>query len=140
MKKFLLILLSLSLIFITGCGNDEAENTNENENTNIPNVVTQNSNEGVIKRQEVEGIIFDNVILKMNNNMSHFNVDVTNNNSTDVEIKYIKVTAYDNEDKELFTFNSYIGDVIASNQSLTLSSNIEGDLANVYSVSYEIIK
>lgn len=140
MKKILLILFSLSLIFITGCGNDETENANENENTYIPNVITQNSNEGVIKRQEIEGIIFDNVILKMNNNMSHFNVDVTNNNSTDVEIKYIKVTAYDNEDKELFTFNSYIGDVIVSNQSLTLSSSIEGDLANVYSVKYEIIK
>lgn len=137
MKKIFLISITMLLV-LTGCGNNE-EQTKDN-NVDTSNVITQNSNDNVIKRQEVNGIIFDNVVLKTNNNMSFFNVNVTNNNSVSIDIKYIKVTAYDNSSKQLFEFNNYIGDSINPNQTLKLSSNIEGDLTNIYSIKYEIIQ
>ncbi len=133
MKKVLLIGMVL-LLTLTGCGKEE---TKVNEDQNI---ISQNTNDNVIKRQEIDGIVFDNVILKINGNMSSFTVDVTNNNKEKENIKYIKVTAYDNQNKKLFEFNSYIGDNIDTNQTLKLSSNVEGDLTSVYSVKYEIIK
>ena len=85
-------------------------------------------------------MLFDNIILKTNNNMSYFTANVTNTTDEKINVKYIKITVYDNENKELFSFNNYIGDYIESKSTLKLSSNIEGDLTTIYSVKYEVIK
>jgi len=135
MKRILLVLMLVT--FVSGCGNEKNE---EKVSTNSSNVIYQNSNEQVIKKQEIEGIIFDNVVLKINNSMSFFTADVTNTNAVKIDLKYIKVIAYDDNDKILFTFSSYIGDYIDTNQTLKLSSNVEGDLTSVKSIKYEIIK
>lgn len=135
MKKILLILMLVTII--TGCKNEETQGETINDTLNV---IYQNSNKDVIKEQEVEGIVFDNVNLKTNSSMSFFTANVTNTNSVKVELKYIKVTAFDDNNKVLFTFSSYIGDYIDINQTLKLSSNIEGDLTKVKSIKYEIVK
>lgn len=136
MKRILLILMLIT--FITGCGEEKKEV--ESIKVDTSNVIYQNSNKNVIRKQEVEGIVFDNVTLKTNNSMSFFTTNVTNTNAIKIDLKYIKITAYDKNEKMLLTFNSYIGDSIDVNQTLKLSSNIEGDLTHIYSVKYEIIK
>lgn len=137
MKKILIISLLFTSLFVTSCGKkaDNTETSNNNEN-----IISQNTNPNVVKKQEIEGLLFDNIILKTNNNMSHFTANVTNTTDEKINVKYIKITVYDNENKELFSFNNYIGDYIESKSTLKLSSNIEGDLTTIYSVKYEVIK
>lgn len=137
MKKILIISLLFTSLFVTSCGKkaDNTETSNNNEN-----IISQNTNPNVVKKQEIEGLLFDNIILKTNNNMSYFTANVTNTTDEKVNVKYIKITVYDNENKELFSFNNYIGDYIESKSTLKLSSNIEGDLTTIYSVKYEVIK
>lgn len=137
MKKILIISLLFTSLFVTSCGKkaDNTETSNNNEN-----IILQNTNPNVVKKQEIEGLLFDNIILKTNNNMSYFTANVTNTTDEKINVKYIKITVYDNENKELFSFNNYIGDYIESKSTLKLSSNIEGDLTTIYSVKYEVIK
>lgn len=137
MKKILIISLLFTSLFVTSCSKktDNTEKSNNNEN-----IISQNTNPNVVKKQEIEGLLFDNIILKTNNNMSYFTANVTNTTDEKVNVKYIKITVYDNENKELFSFNNYIGDYIESKSTLKLSSNIEGDLTTIYSVKYEVIK
>lgn len=137
MKKILIISLLFTILFVTSCGKktDNTETSNNNEN-----IISQNTNPNVVKKQEIEGLLFDNIILKTNNNMSYFTANVTNTTDEKINVKYIKITVYDNENKELFSFNNYIGDYIESKSTLKLSSNIEGDLTTIYSVKYEVIK
>lgn len=137
MKKILIISLLFTSLFVTSCGKkvDNTEIPNNSEN-----IISQNTNPNVVKKQEIEGLLFDNIILKTNNNMSYFTANVTNTTDEKINVKYIKITVYDNENKELFSFNNYIGDYIESKSTLKLSSNIEGDLTTIYSVKYEVIK
>lgn len=137
MKKILIISLLFTSLFVTSCGKkvDNTETSNNNEN-----IISQNTNPNVVKKQEIEGLLFDNIILKTNNNMSYFTANVTNTTDEKINVKYIKITVYDNENKELFSFNNYIGDYIESKSTLKLSSNIEGNLTTIYSVKYEVIK
>ena len=137
MKKILIISLLFTSLFVTSCSKktDNTEKSNNNEN-----IISQNTNPNVVKKQEIEGLLFDNIILKTNNNMSYFTANVTNTTDEKINVKYIKITVYDNENKELFSFNNYIGDYIESKSTLKLSSNIEGDLTTIYSVKYEVIK
>lgn len=137
MKTILIISLLFISLFVTSCGKkaDNTEKSNNNEN-----IISQNTNPNVVKKQEIEGLLFDNIILKTNNNMSYFTANVTNTTDEKINVKYIKITVYDNENKELFSFNNYIGDYIESKSTLKLSSNIEGDLTTIYSVKYEVIK
>ena len=137
MKKILIISLLFTSFLVTSCGKkvDNTETSNNNEN-----IISQNTNPNVVKKQEIEGLLFDNIILKTNNNMSYFTANVTNTTDEKINVKYIKITVYDNENKELFSFNNYIGDYIESKSTLKLSSNIEGDLTTIYSVKYEVIK
>ena len=137
MKKILIISLLFTSLFVTSCGKktDNTEKSNNNEN-----IISQNTNPNVVKKQEIEGLLFDNIILKTNNNMSYFTANVTNTTDEKINVKYIKITVYDNENKELFSFNNYIGDYIESKSTLKLSSDIEGDLTTIYSVKYEVIK
>lgn len=137
MKKILIISLLFISLFVASCGKkaDNTETSNNNEN-----IISQNTNPNVVKKQEIEGLLFDNIILKTNNNMSYFTANVTNTTDEKINVKYIKITVYDNENKELFSFNNYIGDYIESKSTLKLSSNIEGDLTTIYSVKYEVIK
>ena len=135
MKKILIISLLFTSLFVTSCSKktDNTEKSNNNEN-----IISQNTNPNVVKKQEIEGLLFDNIILKTNNNMSYFTANVTNTTDEKINVKYIKITVYDNENKELFSFNNYIGDYIESKSTLKLSSNIEGDLTTIYSVKYEV--
>ena len=137
MKKILIISLLFTSLFVTSCSKktDNTEKSNNNEN-----IISQNTNPNVVKKQEIEGLLFDNIILKTNNNMSYFTANVTNTTDEKINVKYIKITVYNNENKELFSFNNYIGDYIESKSTLKLSSNIEGDLTTIYSVKYEVIK
>ena len=137
MKKILIISLLFTSLFVTSCGKkaDNTETSNNNEN-----IISQNTNPNVVKKQEIEGLLFDNIILKTNNNMSYFTANVTNTTDEKINVKYIKITVYNNENKELFSFNNYIGDYIESKSTLKLSSNIEGDLTTIYSVKYEVIR
>lgn len=137
MKKILIISLLFTSLFVTSCGKkvDNTEIPNNSEN-----IISQNTNPNVVKKQEIEGLLFDNIILKTNNNMSYFTANVTNTTDEKINVKYIKITVYDNENKELFSFNNYIGDYIESKSTLKLSSNIEGDLTTIYSVKYEVIR
>lgn len=137
MKKILIISLLFTSLFVTSCGKkvDNTEIPNNNEN-----IISQNTNPNVVKKQEIEGLLFDNIILKTNNNMSYFTANVTNTTDEKINVKYIKITVYNNENKELFSFNNYIGDYIESKSTLKLSSNIEGDLTTIYSVKYEVIR
>lgn len=137
MKNILIISLLFTSLFVTSCGKkvDNTETSNNSEN-----IISQNTNPNVVKKQEIEGLLFDNIILKTNNNMSYFTANVTNTTDEKINVKYIKITVYDNENKELFSFNNYIGDYIESKSTLKLSSNIEGDLTTIYSVKYEVIR
>ncbi|MCM1370783.1 MAG: hypothetical protein NC181_02685 [Clostridium sp.] len=132
MKKFSIILTIL--MFIVGCSGNENNETVEKNSTNL---LKQNSNPEVIKKQEIDNISFDNIRLISNENMSTFTADVVNMSDEIKKISYIKIIIYDNDNKSVFT--AYIGEELFPNEKVPLVTNVEGDLTNAISIKYEII-
>ena len=61
------------------------------------------------------------------------------NTKKDMKLKYIEITLYDSDDKEL-TLRGYIGDEIKSNETKTMSYTVDKKIENVKSIKYKIIK
>ena len=90
MKKILIISLLFTSFLVTSCGKkvDNTETPNNSEN-----IISQNTNPNVVKKQEIEGLLFDNIILKTNNNMSYFTANVTNTNSATLSYQWYSTTS-----------------------------------------------
>ncbi len=128
MKK-LYVILAICLIFtMVGCGKKEEEVKTQ----------TFNTNENIIKDQEVGELKFTNITLQDVNGEASFKVDVTNDSGKEIKLTTISIIFKYENGSEMAKLSGYIGDVINDGEVKVINSKTDQDLTKAYSVEYII--
>ena len=133
MKKILIsmtVVLATTLL-LTGCGKKKEEPKND---------VKSNTEENVIKDQEVDGLKMTNTSLTITNGISTLVTEVSNNTGVDYQLEEFTITIKDKDGNVLATLPGYVGETIENGSTKTIDSSIDIDLSNATSVEYEIKK
>lgn len=128
LKIILISLMGLSLL--TGCGKKEEQEP----------PIKVNTNENVIKDQEVEGLRMTNTSLVYENGTTTLVTEVTNNTKEDYPVKRIKITVKDKEGNIITTLIGTIADTIKPGESRIIDSDTPIDLSEAESIEYSVIK
>lgn len=132
MEKIIKIILIgiIGLNLLTGCGKKEE----------IEPPIKVNTNENVIKDQEVEGLTMTNTSLVYENGTTTLVTEVTNNTKEDYPVKRIKITVKDKEGNIITTLIGTIADTIKPGESRIIDSDTPIDLSEAESIEYSVIK
>ena len=132
-KKIKLILVGIiGISLLTGCFKKEKQETEE--------PIKVNTNENVIKDQEVEGLKMTNTSLVYENGTTTLETLVINNTEEDYTINKIKITVKDKEGNVVTTLTGTIADTIKPGESRVIDSDTPMDLSEAGSIEYSIIK
>jgi cytoskeletal protein RodZ len=127
------------------------ENTNNNISSNEEKVII-NTNKGVTKEYEEDGIKFNNTSLISQDGESYLTVEVTNTNSTDYQLNEFHITLKDKDgnnvvsyidenNQEINYLVGYVGETIASGETKQVVTIIDSIISDeAYTIEYEIIK
>ena len=140
MKKVLVIIISIfvTLGLVTGCGCSKKENTKIEETKKEE--VKVNTNEDVIKDQEVDGIKMTNTSLVVTNGITKLVTNVTNNSTEDYNLEEYIIIVKDENGKEIIRIPGYVGNTIKAGETKTINSSVDIDLSNAKSIEYEVKK
>ena len=128
LKIILISLMGLSLL--TGCGKKEE----------IEPPIKVNTNENVIKDQEVEGLTMTNTSLVYENGTTTLVTEVINNTKEDYTLKRIKIIVKDKEGNIITTLIGTIADTLKPGESRIIDSDTPIDLSEAESIEYSVIK
>jgi hypothetical protein len=137
MKKTFLtgLALLLTVSIATGCGCKKKEKTTEDTSKE-----TYNTNEGVIKDQEVEGLKLTNTSLVSTENSATLVTSVSNPTNEDKEVRIFYIHVKDKNGDEIVTLQGYVGGVVPAGQTREITSNVDRNLDNAYKVEYELVE
>ena len=132
MKKTIKIILIgiIGLNIITGCFKKEEKKEE----------VKVNTNENVVKDQEVEGLKMTNTSLVYENGTTVLVTEVINEKEEDITVKRIRIKVKDKEGNTLTTLIGTIADTIKPGESRTIETETPLDLSKAESVEYSIEK
>lgn len=133
MKKIITIttITLLSLFLLTGC--DKKEEI-------VVDTTKSNTNEGVIKDQEIDGLTFTKTSLIIKESGSVLVTTVTNTTTETKTVKTFTITVKDSDGNVMVTMDGYIGGEIKQAETKTIESTTEMDLTNASSIEYTINK
>ena len=134
LKLGILALLSLSLL--TGCGDKKEPTDKVNEEEQIKT----NTNENVIKDQELEVFKFTNTSLVYENGNSVLEIAVTNTSAETQYLEEFKIHVRDKDGNEIVTMTGFIGDQIGAGETKIITSTYGEDLTTAASIDYEIVR
>ena len=135
MKRNLLLVATLLFAFIltTGCGcNKKSEKASKK--------VKANTNENVVKDQELEVFKFTNTSLVYEDSTSILTTVVTNTSDKTEYLKEFKIIVKDNNGGEIVTLTGFVGDNIEAKGSTVITSSYGQDLTKAASIEYEIVR
>ena len=132
MKKTIKIILIgiIGLNIITGCFKKEEKKEE----------VKVNTNENVVKDQEVEGLKMTNTSLVYENGTTVLVTEVINEKEEDITVKRIRIKVKDKEGNILTTLIGTIADTIKPGESRTIETETPLDLSKAESVEYSVEK
>lgn len=134
MKKIIFILIALTLI--VGCGKAKEI---EQQPIEPQELITQNTNDDVVKEQTIDGFKLTNITLTTYNELSKLIFTITNIQEKQY-IKLIDIIAKDENGNVLYNFKTYVDKTLEKDENVKATCNIEGNLTNVYSLEYKISK
>ena len=138
MKKTFLTGLVLLLVVgvATGCGCKKKEKTKKEDKQEE----TYNTNEGVIEDKEVEGLKLTNTSLVSTENGATLVTSVSNPTDTDKEVRIFYIHVKDKNGDEIVKLEGYVGGVVPAGQTREITSNVDRNLDNAYTVEYELVE
>lgn len=139
MKKMLIFMVLL--LTITGCGSKKTENSNEPITNIAQNIQEQNDKirSKIMPNKIVDGISFENTILMIEDGATQIITNVKNTNDTDIQIENFNMIVKNIKEQVLTTIPSYIGGILAPNESKIIKSSIDISLETATSIDYELI-
>ena len=93
----------------------------------------------ILKDQVVDNLSFTNATLEYVNNETTFEVEVTNKNIDEYNLKYIEILFTD-EENNINKMMGYIGNSIKKDETKKVTAKIDKDITNSVSLEYVIIK
>ena len=128
------ILLLMSIGLITGCSCSKKEEEKKKPDIKV------NTEENVVKDQEVEGIEMTNASMITEDGLTTFQTKVTNNTGSDYTLNEYNIIVKDKEGNIIKTIPGYVGSTIKAGETKELKSTTNADMSKAYSVEYEVIK
>lgn len=107
----------------------------DNEKSKDPEIIA-NTNEGIIKEEDYNGLVFSNISLITEKGYTTFTADVTNTNSEVSNISDVNINFYDENDNLIMSFRGNIGEDLNSGETRTITSSTKGNLSDA---SYKTI-
>ena len=90
-----------------------------------------------LKNHETEEVKIYNVDMKEDGITSYeANIQATK----EVNVKYIKITIKDGENKDIVTLIGYVGSTLKEKEIKEIKASTDDDLKNMKSITYEVIK
>lgn len=129
-------------MLLTGCNKNKENNGDEKDN-NVKNdkpTVEVNTNENVVKNQNIDGIEILNTSLIYENGISYLKATVVNNTGSDYELSEYRIYIKNAEENIIAIMPGNIGGVIRSGESKPINAMISEDLSKAYSIEYEVVK
>lgn len=143
--SILLFSVDIYLILSTSSNNsenkpNEVEKENPSNDEKKPNKGESNSNtnEGVISDKELGGLKFTNASLISTDNAATLTTIVENTTDHDIEVRLIYIYVKDKYDEIIIVLQGYVGDVIPSKGTRTITSNADINLDNAASIEYKL--
>ena len=99
-----------------------------------------NTNDEVIKDQNIDGIEVTNTSLVYENGLSYFSATVTNNTGSDYELNEYKINVKDSEGNIIVIIPGNVGSTIKNGESKNINSVVTEDLSKAAYIEYEIVK
>lgn len=132
----LIIVIGTTFLLLNFFKKDKKEVKKEDPKTNIK----VNTNEGVIRDQEIEGNIMRNTSLVVEDGITYLVVDVTNNTNQDYTLNEYMISVKDASGNVIVKIPGYIGEVIRIGDTKTIKSMVNMDLSEAASIEYEVVK
>ena len=129
------LLISFVVFGMTGCGCAKKEAVQETEENDK---IYANTNEGIIKDQELGSLIFTNTSLVINDGLSKLTTVVTNTSEEDVLVDLFDITLKDQDGNVIAVL---VGDplgVVPALESRTIVSECSIDLSHATTLEYSI--
>ena len=137
MKKAIkIILIIITIIVIIGINIISKQGKKEKEEP----LIKVNTNENVVKDQEVEGLKMTNTSLVYENGTTVLVTEVINEKEEDITVKRIRIKVKDKEGNTLTTLIGTIADTIKPGESRTIETETPLDLSKAESVEYSVEK
>ena len=133
MKKILIsmTIVLVATLLLTGCGKKKEETKND---------VKSNTEENVIKDQEVDGLKMTNTSLTITNGISTLVTEISNNTGSDYQLQQFDIIVKDKKGNILATIPGYVDETIKNGTTTTIDTSVDIDLMNATSVEYKIKK
>lgn len=132
LKKLLGVLLVVGLV--TGCGCSKETNEEKKEESGIK----VNTNQDVIKDQQLEVFTFTNTSLIYENGTSVLETIVTNTSNETQYLEEFNIIVKNDKGEEIITMTGFVGESIAAQESTTILSSYGDDLSTAASIEYTI--
>ena len=130
------LMLLLCLTLVTGCGKNNEKDNNKDSKTDME----VNTNDEVIKDQNIDGIEITNTSLVYENGLSYFSATVTNNTGSDYELNEYKINVKDSEGNIIVIIPGNVGSTIKNGESKNINSVVTEDLSKAASIEYQLNK
>lgn len=127
MKKFILLLMVyISLVSFCACSKKDN------------NVNDYNLDKNINGKQNIEGILFENILFKVDLENVEISTKVKNNNETDFYLENFQMIIKDKNGNILTTLNQTVEENLAANSEVTYNNKYTLNLINATSIEYNV--
>ncbi len=127
MKKFILLLMVyISLVSFCACSKKDNNDNDYNLDKNING------------KQNIKGILFENILFKVDLENVEISTKVKNNNETDFYLENFQMIIKDKNGNILTTLNQTVEENLAANSEVTYNNKYTLNLINATSIEYNV--
>ena len=144
MKKNLLTILAIFLVVgvVSGCSckKKDSKDGKTTPNGNTKQEESYNTNEDVIKDQDVEGLKLTNTSLVSTEYSATLVTSVTNPTSSDIDVRIFYIHVKDKDGNEIVTLQGYVGGKVPAGETREITSSVDRNLDDAASIEYELVE
>ena len=94
------------------------------------NGIYAHTEEGIIKEEEYEGIVFKNISMLTKDGYTTFTSDITNKSDSDIEKERLHIILKDENDKEVLKYLAYFPGGLKKGETKTITATAQGNYTN----------